>query len=115
METQITLKNGITVDKQAIAQMAGIAAFEVENVYSLHGKVTRDIIEKLGIKIIKRSVEVNILDDGNFEINLNVKIKYGVDINATAKNIQEAVNNSIEQSLGMKPVAININVVDVEF
>ena len=32
METQITLKNGITVDKQAIAN-GGIAAFEVENIH----------------------------------------------------------------------------------
>lgn len=47
----------IQISEQVVAVIAGIAATEVEGVYSLVGNITNEIISKMGIKNLSKGVK----------------------------------------------------------
>ena len=104
----------ITISENAIAMIAGRAAVENYGLADMSAKSTSE--EVLGfIRFItgdskKRGVKVTAVDDETFDIDLFVKLNYGLSLNAVAQNIISHVRYRTESMTGMKIRDVNIHV-----
>jgi uncharacterized alkaline shock family protein YloU len=103
----------IEVLPTAIASLASQAVLEC---YGVVGMATKDlasgIVEILAPSSHRRGVEVHIKDD-RIVIDLYVVIEYGTRIATVAQNIQSVVTYTVEKTLGVPVVAVNVHVQDL--
>ena len=114
----ITLKNGegsigvVQIADDVVSMIASLAAAEVEGVSSMTGKVTNELMGRVGMKKLTRGVRVNLLDN-LVTINLCVVLEYGYSIPQTCKKVQEKVKSSVENMTGLTVEDVNIRIASV--
>ncbi len=105
----------VHIADEVIAVIAGIATMEVEGVASMAGTakdIQKEIISKLGMKVLSKGVGIKVEDD-KVEADISVVLNYGKSIPEVTKAIQEKVTTEIENMTGMTVGAVNVDVVDV--
>ena len=102
----------VKIADEVVAIIAGLAASEVKGVASMAGNVTRDLIEKIGVKSLSKGVKVQV-EDTEVRVAINVNIRYGYNVPETSSEIQEKVKTAIETMTGLEVTEININIVSV--
>lgn len=102
----------LRVTDDVIAIIAGLAAVEVEGVYSMSGGLTGDIAEVLGIRNLSKGIKVETKDD-NVYIDIYIIAEFGARIPEVAWNIQEKVKKTVERMTGMRVMEANIHVQSV--
>ena len=105
----------VHIADEVIAVIAGIATMEVEGVASMAGTakdIQKEIISKLGMKVLSKGVGIKVEDD-KVEADISVVLSYGKSIPEVTKAIQEKVTTEIESMTGMTVGAVNVDVVDV--
>ena len=102
----------VRISDEVIAIIAGLAASEVEGVASMAGNVTRDLIERLGVKSLSRGVRI-LVSENAVKAALNVKLKYGYSVPDTCAQIQDKVKTAIETMTGLHVTEVNIKIVNV--
>ena len=102
----------VKVADEVVAIIAGLAATEIEGVDSLGGNITNEIVSKLGMKNLSKGVKVAISDD-SVEVSLALNIKYGYEIPAVSKKVQDKVKSAIETMTGLTVTAVNIKIVSL--
>ncbi|MEE0691864.1 MAG: Asp23/Gls24 family envelope stress response protein [Lachnospiraceae bacterium] len=102
----------VRIADEVVAIIAGLAASEVEGVASMAGNVTRDLIEKLGMKSLSKGVKITMEDD-SVHVALAINIQYGFNVPATSSKIQEKVKTAIETMTGLEVAEVNIKIVNV--
>ena len=103
----------VRIADEVVAIIAGLAASEVEGVASMAGNVTRDLIEKLGMKSLSKGVKVDVLE-GIVTVSLALNLKYGRSIKETTMKVQEKVKAAIENMTGLTVADVNIRVAGVD-
>ena len=118
MSGTIDNANGsITITESAIAMIAGRAALEN---YGLVGMTAKSASEGL-LGIIsfitgdskKKGVKITDVDANTFDIDLYVKLIYGLSMSAIAQNIISHVKYRVETMTGLFVRDINIHVEDI--
>ena len=89
----------VQIADEVVAIIAGLAATEVDGVASMAGNITNELVSKLGMKNLSKGVKVDVLD-GVVCVDLALNLKYGYEIPATCKNVQEKVKTAIENMTG---------------
>ncbi len=102
----------VRIADEVVAIIAGLAASEVDGVASMAGNVTRDLIEKLGMKSLSKGVKIT-MDDKTVNVALAINIQYGFNVPATCSKIQEKVKTAIETMTGLEVSEVNIKIVNV--
>lgn len=102
----------VRISDEVIAIIAGLAASEVEGVASMAGNVTRDLIERLGVKSLSRGVRI-LVSENAVKAALNVNLKYGYNVPDTCAQIQDKVKTAIETMTGLHVTEVNIKIVNV--
>ena len=105
----------VKIADEVVAVIAGIAATEVEGVYSMAGNMTRDFMGKLsGNKMAKsmRGVSVEVNDD-KVCVDLSVNVSYNYNIPEVSEKVQERVKNAIENMTGLIVLEVNIKIATV--
>ena len=105
---------GINISQDVIAVIAGNAALEVEGVASLHPVHTRDISELVGKKGFVRSVRVVIEGDA-ITLDIYIITQVGAKVGSVGANVQKAVIEAIDNSVGVKPAAVNVHISGIAF
>ena len=90
----------VQIADEVVAIIAGLAATEVDGVASMAGNITNELVSKLGMKNLSKGVKVDVLD-GVVCVDLALNLKYGYEIPATCKNVQEKVKTAIENMTGL--------------
>ena len=94
MEKEAHIQNtdigNIHISEEVIAVIAGIAATEGPEVYSLVGNITNEIVSKMGIKSLSKGIRVEMAED-TVTISVTVNLVYGYNIPKTCKAIQERI------------------------
>ena len=103
----------VVIADEVIAVVAGLAAVEVEGVASMAGNATKELISKLGKKLLSKGVKVDILE-GVVSIAIAVNIKYGFNVMAVSKKVQEKVKATVESMTGLTVADVNVRVAGVE-
>ena len=102
----------VNIADEVIAIIAGLAASEVKGVASMAGNVTRDLIEKIGVKSLSKGVKLQI-EGQEVVVGINVNIRYGYNVPETCSEIQEKVKTAIETMTGLTVTEVNIKIVSV--
>lgn len=105
----------VNISDDVVASIAGIAASEIDGVYSMSGGVASGIAEKLGAKKSpQKGVKVDVKPEGA-AIDLYVIVEFGVRIPELAWSIQENVKNSVETMTGIDVTCVNVHIEGVHF
>lgn len=103
----------IKIADEVVANIAGIAAMEVDGVASLVGNTTKELAGKFGIKNLGKGVKVDVLE-GIVTVDLALNLKYGYNALSISAKVQEKVKSALENMTGLQVADINIRVVGVE-
>lgn len=102
----------VKIASDVVAVIAGLAANEVEGVYSMAGNITNELIGKLGMKNMSKGVKV-MMEDGTVRVDMALNMKYGYSIPRVVKQVQEKVSQQIENMTGLIVPEVNIRIAGV--
>ena len=102
----------VRITEEVVEIIAGLAATEVKGVSSMAGGVTKELIQKLGVRNLRSGVKVDVLE-GVVTVDLALNIDYGYSIVEVSKQVQEKVKTAIESMTGMEVSDVNVRVADV--
>ena len=102
----------VHISDEVVAIIAGLAATEIEGVQSMAGNITNELVSKLGMKNLSKGVKVTISDD-SVEVSLALNIKYGYEIPAVSKKVQDKVKSAIETMTGLTVTSVNMKIVSL--
>ena len=105
------MENGsIQISEDVVASVTGMAVLEVEGVCGLSSSIGTDIAEMLGMKTLSKGVRLSTTETGALRIDCDVVSKFGQNIFALAKNVQENVKSSVESVTGLRVAEVNVTV-----
>lgn len=102
----------VRVADEVVAIIAGLAATEIDGVESMAGNITNELVSKLGMKNLSKGVKVNV-SESCVAVDLALNIKYGYEIPAVSKKVQEKVKSAIETMTGLEVSSVNIKIAGV--
>ncbi|MFO8033823.1 MAG: Asp23/Gls24 family envelope stress response protein [Candidatus Bipolaricaulota bacterium] len=100
----------ISISRDVIATIAGLAAAEVEGVTTPRGGQLR----KRKGEAAKRQVETAI-DGGEVKVAIKVGIVYGYQVSTVAQELQERVKAEIERMTGLQVRSVDVEVTRLLF
>lgn len=103
----------VVIVDEVIAVVAGLAAMEIDGVASMAGDATRELISKLGKKLLSKGVKVDVLE-GVVSIAIAINIKYGYKVMDVCKKVQDKVKATVESMTGLTVADVNVRVAGVE-
>ena len=90
----------VQIANEVVAIIAGIAATEVDGVAAMAGDVQKELVSKLGMKVLSKGVRIAFEDSG-IRVDLSIILEYGCSIPEVTAAVQERVKNSIETMTGL--------------
>lgn len=105
----------VKIHKNVIAQVASLAAREVEGVSRISTSLFTELLRILTRgKVVKYPVKVELRENNEVTLCISIVVNYGVNIPNVAANVQENVKKAIEKMTGLYPADIHIKVKGVE-
>ncbi len=105
--------SNIKISNDVVATIAGVAAGEVDGVYSLNTPLSANIKDLLNKKGTGKGVSVETVGENEVTVTVNIVIKYNYKIQEVALNVQNQVMRAISDMTSFNVAAVNINVVGV--
>ena len=103
-----TQENGVVmISEEVVATIVSHCVMEVEGVVGIGNKAGAER------KLWNKGMKIAITETNDVTIDCNVVIAYGCAVVTVAKAVQDAIATSVESMTGVKPVAININVIGI--
>lgn len=102
----------VQIADDVVATIAGLAATEIDGVYSMSGNLTNEIVGKLGVKNLSKGVKV-VVEEGEVFAELAITVEYGIDVVEVAKQVQNKVKVAIESMTGLTVSAVNVKIAGV--
>ena len=103
----------VVIVDEVIAVVAGLAAVEIDGVASMAGNATKELISKLGKKLLSKGVKVDVLE-GVVSIAIAINLKYGYNVMDVCKKVQDKVKATVESMTGLTVADVNVRVAGVE-
>lgn len=110
------VRGQIDIGPDVVEKIAAASAYEVEGVADLGGDIPKALewmAERIGIGKKDGDVGVDITG-GEAEIDVTITVKYGYRILEVARSVQANVAQQAHHMLGLKVLAVNVNVEDIE-
>lgn len=102
----------VRIADDVVAMIAGIAATEVEGVFSMAGNITNELMSRVGMNKLSKGVKVEMMGK-RVHVDLAVVLEYGYNIPATCQKVQNRVQSAIENMTALEVVNINIRIAGV--
>lgn len=106
--SQIEGQSNVHISEEAICTVAAMAAVEVEGVAGL-SNLGNDIAGIAAKKNLSKGIRLR-SGEGSLVIDLSLLVKFGMNIQAVAKNVQESVCASVGSVTGIPVSAVNVHV-----
>ncbi len=103
----------LNVSDDVIAVCAVNAALRIPSVAGFSGDFTDNLSNMFGKTPLYKGVKVA-QDDSGIAIDLNIIVKYGINIHAMAWDIQKSVKQEVESMVEKKVTAVNVHVQGVQ-
>ena len=101
---------GIQIDSDVIAVIAGVAVSEVNGVFAMAGGFAGGITEVLkGKKNLAKGIKVE-TENNKAKIDVNIIVEYGARIPDVAFEIQNKVKKAVEDMTGLKVEEVNVHI-----
>lgn len=115
-ETNIVLKStepslgDIKIAPEVIEIIVGIAANQIEGVYSMRGTIAKNLTELFGRKkSLGKGVKLDLTDD-QLNIDVFVYLDYGVSVPKVALVMQEKIKQQLLFMTGLEIIEVNVHV-----
>jgi uncharacterized alkaline shock family protein YloU len=100
----------IQVSPRVVATIAAHAAADCYGIVGMAAQGLREgLAQRLHRESVHRGVDVELREDG-VAISLYVIVEFGIRVTEVSQNLTNAVRYSIEQTLGLPVVEVNVNV-----
>lgn len=103
------LSGDIIIAPEVMEIIIGIAASEVEGVYSMRGSLVSNVNELLGRATHDKGVSLKIDDDG-LRVDLYCYVNYGVSVPKVAMEMQEKVKQQVLYMTDLELAEVNIHI-----
>ena len=107
------MDGSVRIANDVIASIAGLAATEAEGVAYMSGKITNEIIGKLGIKNLSKGAVIGV-QNGEVSAELSIVVRYGYSIPKVSKAVQDKVRTAIESMTGLTVVRVTVHIVGMD-
>ena len=105
-------KGKITLDRNILVSIIDLATKEINGVESIYNK-NRPFIKRM-FNRYDDGVQVRFEKNGALAIDVYIKIYVGFNVPDIAFRVQENIRNSLATMVALKPMKINVHIVDVE-
>ncbi len=105
-------KGKITLDRNILVSIINLAAKEINGVESVCNR-HRPLIKKL-LNKYDDGVEIKFEKNGALTIDVYINIYIGFNVPDIAYRVQENIRNSLATMVALKPMKINVHIMDVE-
>lgn len=112
MEIKSKGTGNVVISEEVVAKIAATAALDVAGVAGVVSK-TQDIKSIVKSQKVLNSVNVT-TRDGQFIIDIYVKLKEGIRVAEVAPKVQEAVKDSVQNMTGSVVSKVNVNICAIE-
>ncbi|MBQ0043313.1 MAG: Asp23/Gls24 family envelope stress response protein [Lachnospiraceae bacterium] len=102
----------VKIADDVVANIAALAAAEVDGVASMVGNVPGEIISKIGIKSQSKGVKVDVIGRDIY-CSIAITIDYGHNIPGICKQVQDKVKSAVETMTGLTVAEVNIRIAGV--
>lgn len=102
----------VQIADEVVTIIAGLAATEVDGVYSMAGNITNELVGKLGMKNLSKGVKVEVTEE-HVSVDLSLNIKFGYNIPEVSEKVQDRVKTAIETMTGLTVLDVNIRIAGV--
>ena len=103
----------VQIADDVVAMIAALAATEAEGVSCMAGNITNELISRIGVKKLARSVRVAV-EDRKVKVDLALTVEYGYSIPAPCHQVQAKVKAAIENMTGLDCSDVNIRIAGVK-
>lgn len=104
----------IEIADDVVSSIVGLAVTEVDGVAQLSGDITRDLIAKLGKKILSKGIRIS-YEEKSVLVDVALVIKFGFNIVEVSKNVQEKVKTTLETMTGLTCRQVNVKIAGIDF
>ena len=101
-----THMGNITIDREVIAQYAGIVSMECFGIVGM-GITVKDVVKLLKKDNVTKGIAVTV-NNNKLTLDFHVIVSYGVSILAVSNNLIDNVKYKVEEFTGMEIEKINI-------
>ena len=112
VKNQDTNNGKITLDRKILVSIINLAAKEINGVESVTNSA-RPWYKKLFNRYVDR-VEIKFEKNGALTVDVYINIYIGFSVPDIAYRVQENIRNSLATMVALKPLKINIHVINVE-
>ncbi len=103
----------VRIADDVVANIAGLAAMEIDGVSAMAGNITNELMSKVGMKTLSKGVKVELIDN-TVSVDMALIMGYGYNIPTTCKKVQERVKSSIENMTGLEVSDVNIRIAGID-
>ena len=103
----------VRIADDVVANIAALAAVEVEGVAATVGNITKELMNKVGMKTIGKGVRVEVIDSA-VSVEIALIMEYGYNIPTTCKSVQERIKAAIENMTGLEVSDVNIRIAGID-
>ncbi|MDQ0299580.1 putative alkaline shock family protein YloU [Salibacterium salarium] len=102
----------IEISPEVIEVITGLAASEVEGVFSMRGNFAAGVVERLGKKNHGKGVKVELREDG-VKIDISLVLNYGVSVPEVAREVQTNIQQALQTMTSITLDSINVHVLSI--
>ncbi len=102
----------VRIADDVVANIAALAAVEIEGVAATAGNITKELMNKVGMKTIGKGVRVEVVESV-VSVEIALIMEYGYNIPTTCKNVQERIKAAIENMTGLEVSDVNIRIAGI--
>lgn len=111
---KVESNGSINISEDVFVSIVVNAISNVDGVAGLANTAGAELAELVGLKTIPKGVKVS-FEDGKVIVDSIITVLYGRSILKVAKDVQDAVANSIEAGTGISDPVVNVHVSGVTF
>ncbi len=102
----------VRIADDVVANIAALAAVEVDGVAATAGNITKELMNKVGMKTIGKGVRIELLESV-VSVDIALIMEYGYNIPTTCKSVQERIKAAIENMTGLEVSDVNIRIAGI--
>lgn len=102
----------VKIADDVVAMIAALAATEVEGVADMSGNVTRDLLNRVGMRGMPKGTKVEVFQK-KVKVDLAITMEYGFNIPATCQRVQDKVKSTVENMTGLEVTDVNIRIAGI--
>lgn len=103
----------VRISDEVVANIAAIAAKEIEGVASVAGYKGKEPVNYTRVKNRSKLVRVEMCDR-LVSVDMSLILKYGYSLSETAELVQERVKTAIENMTGLEVADVNVRIEGIE-